>query len=1140
MPIHYLIDSRNIWESLHTKNKSRLSSKVREMTLAEKIISVISEQPGLKARKIAERLDVDKKAVNSLLHGLLKGKVRQDNTYRWYPVAGVSPTGAAKSSVSPNAQTDTPLARLCRYYLDCLAQENDQGVSVFAASKFGDEDYAQLNCFPGYGQENVDPFSVEGVDRIVRKVKASRGQSELYLGYPVRLRKHRARSGWEGCFMEPVMLWPCSLDEYGVALDDDQPFFNFKVLKTIGAGGEVNHLEEAVALNEELGLNSTPGEGPEIDELASRLRTVRPEWDWQESIDVSAILAEPSLGEIGEQGIYNKAVLVPAERSPYTRGLESELKSLSNLTEDQYRDTALGHWLACSGDLDDGKAAEPNILEVIPLNTEQRDAVAKGLTETVSVITGPPGTGKSQVVTGLLTNAIWTGTTALFASKNNKAVDVVHDRVNGLSASPSLLRMGNNEKDFALAEHLIGLLSTVASPDDVMEYESALERQQNLFEIKEKFDSDVDDVRQARNRVDALDRELAEYRDAWGEDVFDLASRIDLDDAFSSVQHLVSALKRARKSAQSLPIRALWRVFSGSRLRAGSAAWAEARPRLNMLGLETNIELDEANLPNSLSIGEEYERRLDVALRIQDYKAALSVLESKPTLEELSRKSYDLKQKIAANSEGLWHYWMALQSARLTDSDRKTLAMYSSTLQAMIESRGDDPKAARQIARRYYKIFPEIRSLLPCWAVTSLSAKGKVPFAPGFFDLLIIDEASQCDIASALPLLYRSKRAVVIGDPMQLKHISGITVEKDYRLQEKHGVSDEYAGWSYCTNSLFNLAVGIISAKELTMLRDHHRSHADIINFSNEFFYKGKLRVATRYDRLKRPAPNSPAVIWTNQPGTVRRPANGGAVNAQEADAVVAEIAGLLSRGYEGTIGVVTPFRAQANLIRRKITASDALSEQLVRSDLIVDTVHRFQGDERDVMFFSPVVARGISTGALGFLRSNGNLFNVAITRARSLLQVVGDKNAALESGVGYLSAFAEYSSQIALDAETAEVPQPELGREYPPVSHPERVSDWERIFYVALYDEGIRAIPQYDVEQYTLDFAVFDGDRKLNIEVDGERYHRDWTGELCRRDQIRNQRMIEMGWEVKRFWVYQIRDQRPQCVNWISHWLSK
>ena len=56
--------------------------------------------------------------------------------------------------------------------------------------------------------------------------------------------------------------------------------------------------------------------------------------------------------------------------------------------------------------------------------------------------------------------------------------------------------------------------------------------------------------------------------------------------------------------------------------------------------------------------------------------------------------------------------------------------------------------------------------------MTSLSARGRLPFEPGIFDLVVIDEASQCDIASALPLLYRARRAVIIGDPLQLKHVS--------------------------------------------------------------------------------------------------------------------------------------------------------------------------------------------------------------------------------------------------------------------------------------------------------------------------------------------------------------------------------
>jgi hypothetical protein len=74
------------------------------------------------------------------------------------------------------------------------------------------------------------------------------------------------------------------------------------------------------------------------------------------------------------------------------------------------------------------------------------------------------------------------------------------------------------------------------------------------------------------------------------------------------------------------------------------------------------------------------------------------------------------------------------------------------------------------------------------------------------------------------------------------------------------------------------------------------------------------------------------------------------------------------------------------------------------------------------------------------------------------------------------------------------------IGPEYPHVFRPQQVSDWERILYRALYAAGLRSIPQYSVEQYDLDFAIIVGDRRLNIEVDGERYHRSWTGELCLR----------------------------------------
>ena len=57
------------------------------------------------------------------------------------------------------------------------------------------------------------------------------------------------------------------------------------------------------------------------------------------------------------------------------------------------------------------------------------------------------------------------------------------------------------------------------------------------------------------------------------------------------------------------------------------------------------------------------------------------------------------------------------------------------------------------------------------------------------------------------------------------------------------------------------------------------------------------------------------------------------------------------------------------------------------------------------------------------------------------------------------------------------------------------------------------------------------------NVEVAGERYHRSWDGELLRRDQIRNERLMELGWDIMRFWVYQVRDELEGCVSRVRAW---
>ena len=117
-------------------------------------------------------------------------------------------------------------------------------------------------------------------------------------------------------------------------------------------------------------------------------------------------------------------------------------------------------------------------------------------------------------------------------------------------------------------------------------------------------------------------------------------------------------------------------------------------------------------------------------------------------------------------------------------------------------------------------------------------------------------------------------------------------------LLAAYGLAEGNAAWAYSVNSLFDLARSLCRYEDIVNLRDHHRSHRDIISFSNRHFYRGALRIATDHGKLKR-AEAGPAVTWRDVKGRVVRPPGGGAANGAEAEAVVKELRKLvLEQGY--------------------------------------------------------------------------------------------------------------------------------------------------------------------------------------------------------------------------------------------------
>ena len=134
-------------------------------------------------------------------------------------------------------------------------------------------------------------------------------------------------------------------------------------------------------------------------------------------------------------------------QSPYTRGLEQELTQLSTKTRLPNKVWGLildRNSLPVEEDAQD-------ILEITPLNDEQRQAIKSAFANTLTIVTGPPGTGKSQVILNVIVNALQHNETVLFGSKNHKAVDVVIERLSHLQSQPIMLKYGNQDIEFAEA-----------------------------------------------------------------------------------------------------------------------------------------------------------------------------------------------------------------------------------------------------------------------------------------------------------------------------------------------------------------------------------------------------------------------------------------------------------------------------------------------------------------------------------------------------------------------------------------------------------------------------------------------------------------------------------------------------------------
>jgi hypothetical protein len=229
-------------------------------------------------------------------------------------------------------------------------------------------------------------------------------------------------------------------------------------------------------------------------------------------------------------------------------------------------------------------------------------------------------------------------------------------------------------------------------------------------------------------------------------------------------------------------------------------------------------------------------------------------------------------------------------------------------------------------------------------------------------------------------------RGLIIGDPNQLQHITQLSERDETEHWQRVALTPEWLrerrlGFaSYSAYHAFAAA-----AEQVLWLDEHYRCHPAIAEVANRRFYGGRLTVLTDPARLA--VRDGAPINWVEVTGKAERPPGGSCHNVNETRRVV-ELVGELDASLtpSASLGVVTPLAAQRTPLRRLMAAA-ALSRSVD-----VGTVHTFQGDERDIIVISPVATPEIKPQTASWLLGQKNLWNVAVTRARSRVYAVGDR----------------------------------------------------------------------------------------------------------------------------------------------------
>lgn len=562
-------------------------------------------------------------------------------------------------------------------------------------------------------------------------------------------------------------------------------------------------------------------------------------------------------------------------------------------------------------------------------NESQKLAVETTLKNSISIVEGPPGTGKTQTILNIIANLIVQNKTVAIVSNNNSAVFNVREKLEKYGYGMLVASLGNNENKASffdnIEEQIINQNFKIS--------EERLNKAKN--EIKE-LDSILTTCFQYRNKLATLKTELS-----------------DVEVEYSHIK-AEQPLNQDIKSILDKKFYRKWRFGKVLKLRC-LLLFVDQKNNLSFINkLRLILQYGLLDL-NSIS---HYREELPVYVNHKFYELYIAKIE---------HEILDVENWLASNNEET-NLMCFIKTSREVFNG-KLFKKYN---------RLDKVEFS---AKDYRKQFDDFAKRYPVILSSTLSLHTSIP--NGYlFDYLIIDESSQVDIIKSAVCFSCSRNVIVVGDSMQLTHIvDKQSQEVAEQLQIEYNISPAY---DYVKQNILNSLKSLYGNNlKSVLLKEHYRCHPTIIGFCNKKYYNNNLVVMT--DGSNHPF----KIIETSISGGRDN------YNQRQIDETNSYIRDNYSADYT-KVGIVAPYRKHADILQKQLPDGAE-----------ADTIHKFQGREKDVIIFNTVRSK------IGEFIDNPNLINVAVSRAVHEFIVVKPESMELPHGtnIGDLIRYICYTS---------------------------------------------------------------------------------------------------------------------------------